>query len=72
MAQPTAQQQLHTAPLSIGSLRALKNVKVMLQPSVSHANSYNFLQSLDSKSNVTSLDFSHDGTHLVLADENET
>jgi hypothetical protein len=31
-----------------------------------------FSQSLDSKANVTALDFSHDGTQLVVADENET
>jgi hypothetical protein len=33
---------------------------------------HEYPQSLDSKSNVTSLDFSHDGAHLVVADENET
>lgn len=74
MAQPAVHQQRHAAPVALGSLRALKHVKVLFyqrQPGALlciHA----FLQSLDTKSNITALDFSHDGTQLVLADENET
>lgn len=74
MAQPAAHRQRHAAPVALGSLRALKHVKVLLRrrqpgaPLCIHA----FSQSLDTKSNVTALDFSHDGTQLVLADENET
>jgi hypothetical protein len=65
--------QLRSAPLSLASLRALKCVKVLLcaacHPCAELTDSF---KSLDCKSNVTALDFSHDGSQLIHADENET
>ena len=75
MAQPAdgAVDQLRSAPVSLASLRALKCVKVLLRAACQPcAQLTDTLKSLDCKSNVTALDFSHDGAQLIYADENET